>query len=185
MKSISLIIVSLFCSIQVFAQNIYMSTSSKISFFAGTPVEDINADNTDAKSFLNIQTGEVNISIPNKSFHFKRSLMEEHFNENYMESSKYPKSEFKGKINHIETINFQSKDSIRATVTGTLSIHGVSKEKTINVVILSAKNKILGKTKFNISLAEFNIERPKILWEKIAENVDVNALFTYQPYKKP
>ncbi len=169
---------------QAGAQPIYMSTSSKVSFFAGTPVEDIDAVNSKSLSFLNITTGEVTISIPNKEFHFKRSLMEEHFNENYIESEKYPKSEFKGKINDVQKIDLASKDPMAITITGVLTVHGVQKERTLNVTLRIHDGKIEGETKFDIPLADHNIERPKILWEKMAENVSVTSLFTYEPYNK-
>jgi hypothetical protein len=171
-------------ALQVSAQTIYISTSSKISFFAGTPIEDIDAVNLKAISFLNINTGEVTISIPNKEFQFKRSLMEEHFNENYMESEKFPKSDFKGKLNDIQKIGLKSKGSFAVTVTGILTVHGISKERTIDITIHTSDGKIEGETKFIIPLADHNIERPKILWEKMAENVEVTANFIYEPYKK-
>ncbi len=167
-----------------FAQPVYFLTSSKISFFAGTPIEDIDAVNQKAISFLNMQTGEITISIPNKEFHFKRALMEEHFNENYMESDKFPKSEFKGKINAIQKIDFKLGETYSVTVMGTLIVHGVPKERTIHVTLRSMDSKIEGDAKFTIPLADHNIERPKILWEKMAEDVEVTINFIYAPYKK-
>ncbi|NOT76884.1 MAG: YceI family protein [Cyclobacteriaceae bacterium] len=166
------------------AQSLYQATSSKISFFAGTPVEDIDAINTKAWSFFNSTTGEISINIPIKDFHFKRPLMEEHFNENYLESSKYPKAQFKGKIKDVEKINFKSIESIEISITGTLTLHGVSKETEINVVLHSEDGKIQGETKFFITLSDYKIDRPKILWEKLAEKVNVTAAFTYEPYNK-
>src|SRR5689334_17694882 len=93
------LIVSL-CGSMTLAQPIYRSTSSAVSFFAGTPIEDIDAKNEKSVSFINTATGEVIVSIPNTAFEFRRPLMQDHFNENYMESSRFPKSEFKGKIDN-------------------------------------------------------------------------------------
>lgn len=162
--------------------SIYISKTNTISFFAGTPVEDINAENTKSVSLMNIQTGEVTISIPNKEFHFKRALMEEHFNENYMESDKFPKSEFKGKIQDIDKLDLTAGTPISITVSGILTIHGVAKIRTLNVTLQKTGNQIKGETKFTIPLADHRIDRPQILWEKLAENVDVTANFIYEPY---
>ena len=165
-------------------QSLYVSKTNTTSFFAGTSVEDIDATNSKAVSLLNISTGELSISIPNKEFHLKRALMEEHFNENYMESGKYPKSEFKGKIKNPEQLNFSSTTPFTVSVTGTLTIHGVAKERTIEVTVVNLGGKIEGKTNFTIALTDHNIDRPKILWEKLAETVNVTSTFTYEPYKK-
>ncbi len=166
------------------AQPVFQATSSSISFHAGTPVEDIDANNSKALSFLNNATGEISISIPIKDFHFKRPLMQEHFNENYLESEKYPKAEFKGKINDVDKIDFKSSAPQEITITGILTIHGVSKETILKVIMQSSEHKIQGETKFTITLVDFKIDRPKILWQKIAEKVEVTANLTYEPYKK-
>jgi len=171
-------------SLDVLAQPIYQATSSLISFHAGTPVEDIDADNSKALSFLNITSGEITISIPVKDFRFKRPLMQEHFNENYLESAKYPKAEFKGMIHDIEKIDFTSGTTQEMRITGTLNLHGVSNEIILRVTIDSSDKKIKGEAKFVIALVDYKIDRPKILWQKIAENIDVTSTFTYEPFKK-
>ncbi|MBS1979189.1 MAG: YceI family protein [Bacteroidetes bacterium] len=179
-----LLVTSMLTVLSVRAQPVYMSKSGTISFFAGTAVEDIDATNEKALSFFNTETGEVVISIPNKEFHFRRSLMEEHFNENYMETGKYPKSEFKGKVNDIKSINFAGAGPFQLSVTGQLNIHGVSKERTIDVTLRKDGNRFISEAKFKVLLEDHKIDRPKILWEKIAESVEVNTNLVYEPYKK-
>lgn len=104
-----IIISALFITSAIFAgaQNIYMTKTGKVSFYsrAKSP-EKVEADNNEVSSVLNTQTGDMVFAILVKSFHFERALMEEHFNENYVESSKYPKSTFKGSITNISTVNF-------------------------------------------------------------------------------
>jgi polyisoprenoid-binding protein YceI len=178
------VLLLLFAAFVAQGQPLYVSKTNTTSFFAGTAVEDIDATNTKAVSLLNVNTGELSISIPNKEFHFKRALMEEHFNENYMESGKYPKSEFKGKIKNPEQYNFASTTPFTLSVTGTLTIHGVAKERTMEVTVVNQGGKIEGKATFTIALSDHNIDRPKILWEKLAETVNVTTTFTYEPYKK-
>lgn len=184
MKTLYSFVIICVCVLAVSAQDIYKLKSSKINFFAGTPLEDIDANNTKTTSFLNIKTGEITISIPNKEFVFKRSLMQEHFNENYMETAKYPKSEFKGKIKDIESIDFTKTEPITIVVEGTLTVHGIAKERSIEVTLKNNAQLIEGVSKFVIPLSDHNINRPQILWEKIAENVQISATFTYEPYKK-
>jgi len=185
MKTIILIYSLLMVSSQpIVSQDIYSAKSSKIHFFAGTPMEDIEADNSKASSFLNTKTGEVLISIPNKEFKFKSSLMEEHFNENYMESEKYPKSDFKGKILEMEKYDFSKPSILKVKILGNLTIHGVTKSKTIDATITISDSKLKGETKFTVNLSDFNIQRPQLLWEKLSEVIEITSLFNYEVFKK-
>jgi polyisoprenoid-binding protein YceI len=109
--------------------------------------------------------------------------MEEHFNENYMESEKYPKSEFKGKILNIETYDFSNTSPFEITVQGNLTVHGITKPKKMTVTIKNKEQVIIAETKFQINLADHNIQRPQILWEKLSENIAVTGNFNYILYK--
>ena len=167
------------------SQNLYRLSTGRISFFAGTTLEDIDAYNIKSSSLINLTTGEIIISIPNKDFIFRRSLMQEHFNENYMETDKYPKSEFKGKITDIQNVDFSKDEFIKVvTVDGILNIHGISKPRQFEVKITKTKSTISGETEFLILLEDHNIKRPKILWEKLADKVKVTANLVYEPYQK-
>jgi len=165
------------------AQNIYKCTESNISFFAGTSVEDIDAVSTQASSFLNIETGEVAMSIPMNSFKFKESLMQEHFNENYVESEKYPKAEFSGKIENPTKVDWKQSSPVTVSVTGNLKIHGVSKPRTLTAQVTNRNGKLEVTSDFRIALEDHQIDRPRILWEKLAEEVDVKLKITYEVYK--
>ena len=99
----SVIILSLVTSVN--AQK-FMTKNGFISFYGHTPMEDIKADNNQVASVLDISTGDLVFQVLIKSFHFDRALMEEHFNENYMESDKFPKASFKGKITNLQSVNF-------------------------------------------------------------------------------
>lgn len=166
------------------AQSLFSLKTGQITFFAGTPIEDIDAKNIKSTSFINLKNGDVMISIPNKDFVFKRALMQEHFNENYMESEKYPKSTFKGTILNIDSLNLQSGEQLKIRVKGLLNIHGVEQNQTIDATIVAQKNGFLVESKFFIKLEDFKIDRPKIVWEKLAEKVEINLKFQYEPYQK-
>lgn len=175
----------LFCtSYYINAQNLFMLKTSQVTFFAGTPIEDIDAKNTKSTSFINLKTGDIMVSIPNKDFVFKRGLMQEHFNENYMESEKYPKSTFKGTIQNIDSLNLQSGEPQKIAVKGILNMHGVEQNQLINAVISAQKNGLFVESSFFVKLEDFKIDRPKIVWEKLAEKVEVKLKFEYVPYQK-
>jgi hypothetical protein len=166
------------------AQPFYKSTTGKLSFFAGTPIEDIDAVATSFVSIINIANGEVGFSVKNKDFKFKNGLMEEHFNENYMESEKYPKSDFKGKILQYEPINLDLNKKYQYEVLGKLTIHGVAVERTIKVDLTVQNKKIHLLTSFDVPVDDHKIERPKIVWEKIADKVKVSLESSYEKYEK-
>src|SRR5664279_1987794 len=106
----------------------FITKNGYIGFYSHTSVEEIKGDNNQVVGIFDTSTGEMVFQALVKSFHFDRALMEEHFNENYMESDKYPKSVFKGKIANINSVNFKKPGEYPVTVKGTLEIHGVSKD---------------------------------------------------------
>jgi len=116
----------------------FMTKNGFISFYSHTPMEDIKGDNNQVVGVLDISTGEMVFQALIKSFHFDRALMEEHFNENYMESDKIPKSVFKGKITNLASVDFTKNGTYNVTVDGDLTIHDVtnkiSTKGTIEVV---------------------------------------------------
>src|SRR5690606_29851446 len=103
----------------------YLTRSGKVTFFSSTPLEAIEAFNNEAASVMDAKTGDIVFQVPIRSFKFENALMQEHFNENYLESSKYPKAEFKGKITDINKVNFSKDGTYNVTSKGNLTIHGV------------------------------------------------------------
>ena len=152
---------------------VYKNTNASISFYSHTPVLDIEADSKDGNSIIDITKNQLAFSVKNSSFRFKNSLMEEHFNEKYIESEKYPTSSFSGTIN--EKINFAVQGEYRVTATGKLSIHGVQQLRTISGIVLVQKGKILIKSEFLVKTADHKIEVPQLVFEKIAEEIKVTV----------
>jgi polyisoprenoid-binding protein YceI len=108
--------------------------------------------------------------------------MEDHFNENYMESDKYPKSIFKGKFSNIENIDFNKDGTYPATVKGTLEIHGVKKEvETTGTIKVSGKN-ITATASFEVTLEDYKVDVPSIVGIKISEKAKIKVNCTYTPY---
>jgi polyisoprenoid-binding protein YceI len=157
------------------------TASGTASFFSQTPVEDINAQSQKMLGVMNIKTNELALSIDNETFVFPNKLMQEHFNEKYMESEKYPKSTFKGKIS--EAVNLTNDGEYKVTVVGKLNIHGVEQERTITGTIVVSKGVVTIKSDFIVKVADHKIEIPKLVVSNIAEEIKVSIIANLQPKK--
>lgn len=153
----------------------YYTKNGNISFFSKTNMEDIKADNNQVLSVLNVQTGELQFSVLVKSFHFEKALMEEHFNENYLESGKYPKASFKGSIADISKVNFTTDGTYPVTVNGDLGIHGVTNKVSTGGKIIVKGGKITGSAVFKVALADYKIEVPKLVENNIAKTIEITV----------
>ncbi len=161
---------------------IYLGKTCEISFYSKGPIEDIAAINKTTKPILNSATGEVAVKVTIKGFEFDKKLMEEHFNEKYMESDKYPYATFKGKVN--ETLDYKKDGSYKVTVTGKLDMHGVIKDRTIDGTVTIKGGEISFNSKFIVALKDHKIEIPSIVAQNIAETVDVTIKTTLIEFKK-
>ena len=160
------------------AQKVYTKNGS-VSFFSTSPLENIAASNNQVMSVLNIPTGDLQFSVLIKSFHFKKSLMETHFNENYLESDKYPKALFKGKISNLPAVNFSADGNYSVEVSGDLTIHGVT-NKVITPGTITVKAGIISaKADFKITLADYKISIPGIVKDNIAKVIDIKVSCVY------
>lgn len=163
-------------SLTVHAQK-FSSESGFVSFFSDAVVEDIKAENRLVGSLFNAGTGELVYIIKIKDFQFNKSLMREHFNEKYMETEKYPKSTFEGKL-----LGFRmgAPGVQRVHAVGQLSIHGVTRQVDIPGTLEFRDGKAHLKSKFMVKLADYNIQIPKIIWQNIAEEVQVEVDYIYK-----
>jgi polyisoprenoid-binding protein YceI len=158
----------------VIAQPYYKSNqSNKISFYSKAPLEDIHAVNKDATSIIDIATRNVAFKVPIKSFKFENALMQEHFNENYMHSDKYPEGTFAGKI--IEYIDLKKDGEYDVTATGKLTIHGVTQNRTIKGKLIIKNKTAIIDCKFDVFLKDHQIKIPKMVVQKIAEKIEVTV----------
>ncbi|MFN8250798.1 MAG: YceI family protein [Ferruginibacter sp.] len=174
MKRILLAAVIL-CSLQAAkAQKLY-TKNGLVSFFSGTSVENIKAENNQVLCVLNSQTGELQFSLLNKGFHFPKALMEEHFNENYIESNKYPKSTFKGTVADISKVSFDKDGTYPVTVKGELNIHGVTKAVSTPGNIIVKGGKATASSKFTVKLADYNITIPNLVKDNISQNIEITV----------
>ena len=181
MKKIVAIVVLGIFSFGSFAQVIYMTRTGQVSFSSETPMENIAGVNNEVTSMINSTSGEIVFALLVKSFHFEKALMEEHFNENYMESSKLPKSTFQGKITNLSSIDFAKDGNYPATVEGDITIHGV-KQHIISTGTISIKKKdVTVLSTFNIKVEDYKIDIPSLVAEKIAKTITVIVNCAYKP----
>jgi hypothetical protein len=180
MKHIAILFFLMIAGYSANAQK-YMTKNGFIGFYSKTPMEEIKADNNQVAGVLDTGTGEMVFQVLIKSFHFERALMEEHFNENYMESEKYPKSTFKGKITNLSSVNFSKNGTYDATVDGDLTLHNVTNKVNIKGTIEVITGGINASSKFNIVPEDYKIEIPGVVREKINKNLEVTVSMKYTP----
>jgi hypothetical protein len=162
-------------SCTVSAQKHYTKNGS-ISFFSKTSLENISADNNQVLCILDTQTGEIQFSLLVKSFHFSKALMEEHFNEDYMESDKFPRATFKGNITDISRISSFTVDGMYTVpVEGNMTIHGVTKKVTITGTLTINGGKITASSKFFVKISDYNINIPTLVKDNIAESIEITV----------
>lgn len=170
----AIILLALTSSVQ--AQK-FVSSRSSVTFFSDAAIEDISAENKKGASIFNTSTSEIVFSIPIQEFQFEKSLMQEHFNEKYMESDKYPKAMFQGKV-----VQFNPDlETQQARAQGKLTIHGVTRDVDVTGTIEKKDKNYIIRSTFPIKLVDYKIEIPQLLWQNIAEQVEVKIEFEYKP----
>ncbi|HLP71326.1 MAG TPA: YceI family protein [Bacteroidales bacterium] len=170
-------------SISMNAQK-YITRNGFISFYSETPVETIKADNNQVAGALDTSTGEMVFEVLNRSFHFERALMERDFNENYIESEKYPKSIFKGKIVNLSEVDFTKNGIYKVNVKGELTIHGKTKEIDEPGTVEVANGNIEADSKFHLVPEDYDIKIPGVVRNKINQSMQVTVSMKYTPLSK-
>lgn len=170
------------CSSAIHAQQIWTDQQATVSFFSSTPLEDIEGVSKTATSAIDLRTGELIFKTKNTSFQFKKKLMQEHFNESYMESGRFPVSEFKGKMGNVDELQ---KDGIyEVPVEGKLQVHGLVKTYKTKAKITVSNGTMTATATFNVRTADHGIKIPSIVISNIAEQVAVTVSAVYK-IKKP
>ena len=158
----------------------FKSDESYIRFFSDAHLEDIEAVNSESTSIIDVESRAFVFSVPITSFQFQKKLMQEHFNENYLESDKYPKAIFKGKIENWDG----SKGKQTVLAKGELELHGISQKVEIESSLDYSDENMLVESVFMIRIEDYKIKVPKAVFYKIAEEVEVTIKFNYAPYAK-
>lgn len=162
------------------SQNIYYSREARISFYSKAPLEDIEAHNNRGSSVIDFDNCRIESSVLIRGFMFEKSLMQEHFNENYMESHKYPRATFKGTFVNCEEITIDSDGTYPFTVEGELEMREITGDVIAEGEIVVENGQISGKAEFTVKVADYNIRIPALVSDNIARAIDVRIEANYQ-----
>ncbi|WP_157308020.1 YceI family protein [Chitinophaga tropicalis] len=179
MKTICCIILGSLLYLPLSAQT-FMTRNGNISFYSKTPLEDIKAENKQALAAIDLTKKTIAFTLLQKNFLFNKQLMQDHYNENYVESDKYPKAQFSGTFTgNVGT----APGTYKVQVEGNLTLHGVTKPVSIPAELEVADGKLTGKTAFAVKPSDFNIKIPSLVKDKIAEQINIKVLAACTPAK--
>ncbi|MEZ4984741.1 MAG: YceI family protein [Saprospiraceae bacterium] len=172
----------LFIAQQAYSQVVWRSVAGSIHFTSDAPLELIEAQSNELKGILKPSDGSFAFAVEISSFQgFNSALQREHFNENYLESHRYPKATFAGRI--IEDVDFSRPGTYTIRAKGVLTVHGIEHERIIRSEVVLTQNELRLTSAFTVPLADHHISIPHIVHQKIAEeiNVKVSAVFKQVP----
>ncbi len=186
MKKIILLFCAISLSTMCLAQEKYFTKTGKIDFdaTAAKSPEEIKAINKSTTMVLDTKTGDMQFLVLMKGFEFARALMQEHFNENYVESTKFPKAEFKGTIADNSTVNYAKDGAYKVHVKGKLTMHGVTKDVLADAVINIKTGKLTASSTLVIAFADYQISIPSLVADKVAGIAKINITCALEPLKK-
>ncbi len=182
-KCILIGVFGLFAGSTLLAQK-YFTREGKVSFFSDAKIEQIEAHNKTATSVYDSENGKLEFAVLIKGFQFEKALMQEHFNENYMESDKFPKATFKGNVADFKSVNLSKDGSYPVKVKGQLTMHGVTKDVETDGKFTVKGGVVTAAATFNVAVADYNIEVPSVVRDKIAKTVKIDVAVPYQELKK-
>lgn len=185
MKKIIIIVgILLFTAGLISAQKFY-TKNGKINFDAtsSSSPERVEGVNRTATCVVDAASGAMQFAVLMKGFAFERALMEEHFNENYVESHKFPKAEFKGSIVNNSSVNYSKDGSYIVTVKGKLTIHGETKDVETQGKLIVDKGKINAIADFSVLLADYNISIPGLVADKVSKTAKITVACLLEPLK--
>jgi polyisoprenoid-binding protein YceI len=153
----------------------YATKNGLIRFYSDAPLEKIEANNRQVNAALDIATGNFVFRVLMKSFTFEKALMQEHFNENYVESDKFPNATFLGIISNFKDVDFTKDGNYPVTVDGKLTIHGETKQITEKGTFEVKEGKLIGKTKFNLVLSDYKIDVPNTVVNNLSKTIEITV----------
>ena len=163
------------------AQGKYLTKTGQVSFFSATPIEDIDARHQQVAAVVDLGTGQMAFSMLMKGFVFKRTLMQEHFNENYVESDKYPKATFSGRLVAFDAAALATAGPHPVQVAGDLTLHGVTRKVQVPGTLELKNGRLLAEAAFPVASADYNIEIPLLVRNNIAKVISVRVALACDP----
>jgi polyisoprenoid-binding protein YceI len=167
----------------VAAQARYFTKTGVIRFYSKAPLEDIEAVHKTVTAVLDATTGAMQFAVHMKGFEFKKALMQQHFNENYVESDQYPRAEFKGSLTDKEAVTYTTDGTYPVVVHGRLTLHGITREIQVPGTIQVVGGRLLGRSSFTLQLSDYNIAIPALVKDKVSNTISVTVNLDLQPLK--
>jgi hypothetical protein len=161
----------------------YFTKSGNINFDASTKIEKISAVNNKATAVYDATTGAIEYGVLVKAFAFEKALMQEHFNENYMESTKFPKAIFKGKVLNPSVLSLSKDGTYNADIEGKLTMHGETKDVKTKAVFMVKGGKISASSVFNVLLADYNVIIPALVKDNISKEMKIEVRNSFELLK--
>lgn len=184
LRHVLLTIVMVLYTCLVSAQSKFIDRGGYVSFFSTAPMEDIKAESKQVVTIFDIKEGKIVASMLMRSFNFRKALMQEHFNENYVESHQYPKASFTGTVTNIDDVDLTKEGKYSLDVTGEITLHGVTKPLKLKADVVVAGGSLQVKAVFPLTVKDFKIEVPRLVVDNIAEVVEVTVAFNYKPMQR-
>jgi len=161
----------------------FFTRDAGVKFDATSPLEKIEGITKSGTCVLDTKTGNMEWKVLIKGFQMEKALMQEHFNENYLESSTYPNAQFKGKITNLNEVNFAQDGKYNAQVKGQLTMHGVTKDVEMSGTVKVNGGNITLASNFRVAAADYNISIPALVRDKIAKTIQVTVEALLKPMK--
>ena len=177
-----LIGITLLClAVQMASSQKFYTREGQVSFKSDAPLEVIEAINYKSTAVLDTETGQFQMAVLVKAFQFEKALMQEHFNENYMETDKYPKSEFKGRVVNMEEVDFDENGTYDIALEGNLLIHGITQAISTPASLEINGDGMLGHAVFSILVEDYEIKIPNIVRDNVADKIDITVSLNLIP----
>jgi hypothetical protein len=173
-KLVFIVVLLLWLAFQAMGQR-YVTRNGNIRFFSQAPLENIEAVNRQVSAALDAQTGEFVFMVVIRSFQFEKALMQEHFNDNFMESHDFPNASFKGEVTNIDEIDFGKPGIYDATVEGDLTIRGITHRISEKGTLEVKDDMVIGNCVFMVLLDDYDIRVPRAVIDNIASEIEVTV----------
>ncbi len=161
----------------------FFTRDAAVKFDATSPMEKIEGTTKSGTAVLDTKTGKTEWKVLVKGFQMEKALMQEHFNENYMESSTYPNAQFKGEITNLSEVNFAQDGKYTAQVKGQLTMHGITKDVDVSGTVKVNAGNITLASSFNVAAADYGISIPSVVRDKIAQTIKISVEALLKPMK--
>lgn len=180
LKNLSLVLLLVASAVVSITAQKYFTKNAIIEFHSDSKVEKVEAINTTSTTVFDLASGRIEFACLINAFVFEKALMQEHFNENYLESTKYPKSTYKGSLQNLQTLNLSKKGTYKTTTTGELTMHGVTKTITAPVVFVVDETGIHASSNFSVKCSDYGIKIPSVVQNTISNEVDIKIKADYK-----